>query len=94
MRPLSWQQPPWVRPQPAPFHNKGWGVRRTHSQAGLTQGRGMWEEGTAAQVAPLSEPSQPACAFLLPSSGGPYQPGYNAGCPEYPTSIPQHSGQT
>lgn len=42
-----------VRPQPAPFQSKGRGLRRAHSQAGLTQGRGMKGEGTAAQVALL-----------------------------------------
>lgn len=42
-----------VRPQPAPFQSKGRGRGRAHSQAGLTQGRGMRGEGTAAQVALL-----------------------------------------
>lgn len=42
-----------VRPQPAPFQSKGRGWWRAHSQAGLTQGRGMRGEGTAAQVALL-----------------------------------------
>lgn len=32
-----------VRPQPAPFQNKGRGRWRAHIQAGLTQGRGMTE---------------------------------------------------
>lgn len=42
-----------VRSQPAPFQNKGRALGRAHSQAGLTQGRGMRGEGTAAQVASL-----------------------------------------
>ena len=51
---LSWQHPPWVRPQPALFQSKGRGWwRRTHSQAGLTQRTGMRGAGTTAQVASL-----------------------------------------
>lgn len=42
-----------VRPQPVLFQSKGRGLRRTHSQAGLTQERGMKGEGSAAQVASL-----------------------------------------
>lgn len=42
-----------VRPQPAPFQSKGRGWWHAHSQAGLTQGRGMRGAGTAAQVALL-----------------------------------------
>lgn len=49
-----------VRPQPAPFQNKGRGRGRAHSQAGLTQGRGMRGEGRAAQVASLRNWNPPS----------------------------------
>ena len=73
---LPWQHPHGVRPQPAPFQSKGRGLWRTHSQAGLTQGRGLKGEGTAAQVALLwsQDPGcleAPASQPLHSCTGGP-----------------------
>ena len=50
---LSWQHAPRGEASTCPVPEQGGGLGRTHSQAGLTQGRGMKGEGTAAQVALL-----------------------------------------
>lgn len=54
-----------VRPQPAPFQSKGRGWWRAHSQAGLTQGRGMTGGGNSCPGG-LTQELEPSRLGLTP----------------------------